>query len=260
MRRFGGRSGDERHIRDEQHGEHCGIEQPDLPPQQHREAVDGRERQREDLDGMAALEREHRPAHLQPEQAENQRPGEADQDAVGTGHVGDGIRRELRVPPRLPGEGHIHGVFGEYGDERNQREGQPLRDIHLGRLRRPAQEKSGRDDGQAVQGGVGHRAEARSRQSGVDARQGERHGQRDEAPLRPRLSRLPLLRHGMSQRRSRWRATSASAARLVVLPPIARQTYSRTHCGPDEPRHSSGRWGTRHHIVAIPLAAGLLAP
>jgi len=45
-----------------------------------------------------------------------------------------------------------------------------------------------------------------------------------------------------------------------VLPPIARQTYSRTHCGPDEPRDSSGRWGTRHHIVAIPLAAGLLAP
>ena len=92
-----------------------------------------------------------RRAMAEPGQQHDRAPAESDQQSVGAGHVGDRVAAlgYFRVAAGLVGEDRVDGVFRQDGDQREQRQGQRLRDVHLEHLRGPRQQKGRAEDGHA---------------------------------------------------------------------------------------------------------------
>ena len=128
------------------------------------------------------------------------------------GHVGDGVLGVGRVLGRLPGEGGVDDVLGEDGDQGEQAEGQPLRDVELEDLGRPGEEEGRPDDRHAEdQRPDGRRRQPVGAQIERDARHrdGRRGGDQDPAA------------HGRpppSRSRSETRRRCAGGARRAAGP------------------------------------------
>ena len=94
----------------EQPDQHDSIDQRDIALQRQHEGVDGGQRQEGHLDTVAGLQPQRAP-EAQCEESDDQRPAKADQQAVGTGHIGRGIGDVGRPFGGGPGEVKIDRVL-----------------------------------------------------------------------------------------------------------------------------------------------------
>jgi len=140
-------------------------------------------------------------------------PADADEEAVGTGHVGQGQgarrftggtrldagRTELLdgIAP-LPGEDEVDGVLGEHGDEGEHGDGGAGRHVELGHLGRPGQQERRTHDGQAEQHRLDGISEGAARQLQPDAGDHDGHGHGDGDPLASRVAPPDVIVGGVA--------------------------------------------------------------
>lgn len=129
---------------------------------------------------MPTFEAEDAPAGAEPEEQEDERPAEANEEAVAAGHVGNGVGGKRGVLAGLPGEGHVDGVLGKHRDQGDEGDGERLGDFDFGGLGGPGEEEGGGDDGEAVDGGVRDGADVGAGEAEPEGGEDERRGEEDD--------------------------------------------------------------------------------
>ena len=142
--------------------------------------VEAGQQQEADLRGIGRREIDGAVPVLDPVQEHHQRPGQADEQPIGAGHVGGGVMHVLRLrafEAGLVGVVEVDRVFRQHGHQGNDGQDQALRDVLLGGFRAPRQQEARRQDGAAEGGRIEDRTRPPARgaqdESGNDGRQGE---------------------------------------------------------------------------------------
>ncbi len=128
-------------IEEEQCAEAGGVEDGKACLQRDDESVERRPQERNKLHRVLVVQPDGPAPMAPPGGREDRRPAHADEQAVGAGHVRRGEGDEARVAPALPGEDHVHRVFGKHGEQGYEPDRDALRDVHLRGLGRPAEQE-----------------------------------------------------------------------------------------------------------------------
>jgi hypothetical protein len=147
---LGRQAGDAPHVKAEHGSEHGHVDQAQVALEGQHERIKGRRQQHGQLQAVALLELDVAAAEAEIGQGDHQRPGDADEQPVRPGHIGDGVAGVGRVLGGEPGEAGIDHVLGQDGDQRQQGECEALREVELDRLGRPRQQEGGPHDGDPV--------------------------------------------------------------------------------------------------------------
>ena len=105
--------------------------------ERNRKRVDRGHGQIENLHVLCRLEDNGLLSFGQDKKGQDHRPTQADQQPVGTSHVGYGIMLVFRIVGRLPGKYKVNRILWKNSDESQDGDSQRFRDVNLGRFGRP---------------------------------------------------------------------------------------------------------------------------
>jgi hypothetical protein len=140
VRLLNGQPRDAPHVKGEHGHQHAHVEQRQVALEGQPERVQRGRQQDHKLKPVAWFEVDVASSKAQVRQHDHHRPGDANQESVGAGHVGDRVAGVSRILGRQPGITGVYDVLGQDGDERQQRERQALREIELYHLGDPREQ------------------------------------------------------------------------------------------------------------------------
>jgi hypothetical protein len=138
------------------------------------EGIGAGQRKKDNFHRVANLQGNPALARAPPVQAHQQRPSQANQQAIGAGHVGGGVGDVAggRVLSRAISVVKVHRVLRQHGDQCNHRQDKAGGDVLLRRFGTPGEEEARGQDGQTEQCRIAHR-------TGTAPGQAQRHGRHD---------------------------------------------------------------------------------
>ena len=174
-----GTAGDDAHVAHIDAQEDHAVEQGQGALERDQQGIEGGHAQEEDV-GALFFVQGHIIMEAAREDQHDGRPADTDEQPVGARHIGDGIMRvgAFGMLARHPGKVHVHGVFGQHGDEGHHGHGHSLGDVELGHFTGPGQQERRAQDGQAGQYGHQHGGNVRRGKAQGQARQGHEDSQK----------------------------------------------------------------------------------
>ena len=142
-------------VEDEEAEQGEAEDQADLPGQRDQERRDGRDEQEPQLGPVPGLQHQFPDAAAGPPGRHPQgddhhhRPAQAQQQPVGSGHVGRRVLHVVRVVPGGVGEVQVHRVLGQHRDDGQDGDGERAGDVQPGGFGGPGEQEGRGHHGRA---------------------------------------------------------------------------------------------------------------